>query len=265
MMSSKIRVPSFTLVFDDKWRYTGSRVSNGDECFASLKASVQSTRGYLCRPVQGLISAGVLDQGGAMTDGFVGWIREMIGKINGSAERQVDYKDAMEDNADLGAAPADDADIRAFTIRKVCSILYAYDRMNGQKAQMVNPKTFFKTIKAKSGTTNTLNNAMGSAFMPDAEGEAAFGGGAVMGALDTTNRNTWGFEGDDKTLVFNLGDIAKWYFAGMSLPLVTAFVNWGVCYTGQGIALSSGKVGGGTSLAQRCCYSLFFTGRLRLA
>jgi len=208
MMSSKIRCPSYTLVFDERWRYSGNRELNGDEVFASLKSSVQSTRGFYCRPLDALVKSGILNPPGTST---------------GAGEMTTQFKNF---------AGVSDGD----SILAVCKALYQKGSQNGE----IDPEVFFKAIKAKRQVQDPVSTNMGAPYMPD-DGELVFGDeGAVMGAQPS--KITGGPTSDDANVVtFDYESLAKWYYTGMSLPIVFAYVNWGVCYSGHGLAMSSGK------------------------
>lgn len=216
MMSSRIRCPTFTLVFDDKWRYQANRALNGDEAFASLKASTQSTRGFMCRPLAGLKKAGVFSDDGS----------------------QISV--AFQKSLNLGN--------RTPTISEVCKAIKGIDGAGGK---MVDVENFFKTIYSKK-KTELVNkhgkSVIGAPYMPmEEDGEAAFGG-ANMGA----DASQWD-KGDTSTskrvlgdkpwtqMKFNVEDLTEWFDMGMSLPIVCCFVNWSTCYTGHALAMSSGK------------------------
>ena len=209
MMSSKIRCPSYTLVFDEKWRYSGNRELNGNEVFASLKSSVQSTRGFFCRPMDGFVKSGMLDATtGQMTAAFKTFLRQSNA--------------AIDENS---------------SIYTVCQALYNIG--GGSQNGEIDPDVFFGALRAKKMVQNPVTGAMGAPFMPADDGEMAFGDDAVvMGAQPA---NVGATSNDEKNVTFNGNSINDWYMAGMSLPIVFAFVNWGVCYSGHGLAMSSGK------------------------
>lgn len=201
MMSSRIRCPSFTLVFDDKWRYQANRALNGDEAFASLKASTQSTRGYMCRPLAGLQHAGVFEG---------------------------DDQISAEFAASLGLGNV----AQTATIWQVCEALYREDG-GAADSKMIDPEVFFKTIYRKKNAefqNRNGNPVMGAPYMPmEEDGEEAFGEGSAMGArgaawqiggLTAADTEPW------KKIDFSKKGLADWFAVGMSLPIVCCFVNW---------------------------------------